>query len=52
MNKEEIRTLLGQLIGLQAMLKEMESNGLSWEAVQAINDNLRLIIIDLERSLD
>ena len=52
MNKEEIRALMGQLVGLQAMLKEMESNGLSWEAVQAINDNLRLIIMDLEKSLD
>ncbi len=34
------------------MIREMEKDGFSWEAVQAINDNLRLIIIDLEKSLD
>ncbi len=52
MNREQIRALLGQLISLQSMIREMEKDGFSWEAVQAINDNLRLIIIDLEKSLD
>lgn len=52
MNKEQIRNLLGQLIQLQAMLNAMERDGFSWETVQAIKDNLRLMIMDLEESLD
>ena len=52
MNKEEIRTLLGQLIQLQEMLNAMERDGFSWETVQTIKDNLRLVIMDLEKSLD
>jgi hypothetical protein len=52
MNKEQIRALLGQLIRLQAMIQEMEQNGFSWETVQTIKDNLRLVIMDLEKSLD
>ena len=52
MNKEQIRALLGQLIQLQEMLNAMERDGFSWETVQAIKDNLRLMIMDLEKSLD
>jgi hypothetical protein len=52
MNKEQIRNLLGQLIQLQEMLNAMERDGFSWETVQAIKDNLRLMIMDLEKSLD
>jgi hypothetical protein len=52
MNKQEIRTLLGQLISLQAMIKEMEEKGFSWDKVQSISDDLRIMIIDLEKSLD
>ena len=52
MNKEEIRALLGQLIQLQEMLNSMEKDGFSWDAVQTIKDNLRLVIMDLEKSLD
>ena len=52
MNKEQIRALLGQLIQLQEMLNSMERDGFSWETVQTIKDNLRLVIIDLEKSLD
>ena len=52
MNKEQIRALLGQLIQLQEMLNSMEGDGFSWETVQTIKDNLRLVIMDLEKSLD
>ena len=52
MNKEQTRALLGQLIQLQEMLNSMERNGFSWETVQAIKDNLRLMIMDLEKSID
>ena len=52
MNKQEIRALLGQLVTLQTMLENMQKEGLSWEAVQTVCDNLRLIIIDLEKALD
>ena len=51
-NKQELRALLGQLITLQTMLESMQNECLSWEAVQAVCDNLRLIIIDLEKALD
>jgi hypothetical protein len=37
---------------LQGMLNTMERDGFSWETVQAIKDNLRLMIMDLEKSLD
>jgi hypothetical protein len=52
MNKEQTRALLGQLIQLQEMLNAMERDGFSWETVQTIKDNLRLVIMDLEKSLD
>ncbi len=52
MNKEQTRALLGQLIQLQEMLNSMERDGFSWETVQTIKDNLRLVIMDLEKSLD
>ena len=52
MNKEQTRALLGQLIELQEMFNAMERDGFSWETVQAIKDNLRLMIMDLEKSLD
>ena len=52
MNKEQIRALLGQLISLQAMIREMEENGFSWDKMQSIKDNLRLMIIDIEKALD
>ncbi len=52
MNKEQTRALLGQLIQLQEMLNGMEKDGFSWETVQTIKDNLRLVIMDLEKSLD
>ena len=52
MNKEEIRALLGQLISLQSMIREMEENGFSWDKMQSIKDNLRLMIIDIEKALD
>ena len=52
MNKEQIRALLGQLIELQEMFNAMERDGFSWETVQAIKDNLRLMIMDLEKSID
>lgn len=52
MNKQEMRALLGQLITLQTMLENMQKEGFSWEAVQTVSDNLRLIIIDLEKALD
>ena len=52
MNKEQIRALLGQLVQLQAMIREMEENGFSWDKMQTIKDNLRLMIMDLEKALD
>lgn len=52
MNKEQTRALLGQLIQLQEMLNAMERDGFSWETVQTIKDNLRFVIMDLEKSLD
>ena len=52
MDKEEIRVLLGQLIFVQSLLRKMEETGFSWEKIQEINDNLRLIIIDLEKAID
>ena len=52
MNKEQTRALLGQLIQLQEMLNAMERDGFSWETVQTIKDNLRLVIMDLENALD
>jgi len=52
MNKKQTRALLGQLIQLQEMLNAMERDGFSWETVQTIKDNLRLVIMDLEKSLD
>ena len=47
-----MRALLGQLIFVQSLLRKMEKNGFSWEKIQEINDNLRLIIIDLEKAID
>ena len=52
MNKEEMRTLLGQLIRVQSLLRKIEQTGFDWEKIQEINDNLRLIIIDLEKAID
>ena len=52
MNKEQIRALLGHLISLQSMIREMEENGFSWDKMQSIKDNLRLMIIDIEKALD
>ena len=52
MNKEEIRVLLGQLIFVQAELEKMTNSGFTWEKLQLAKDNLRLIIIDLEKALD
>jgi hypothetical protein len=52
MNKEQIRALLGQLISLQSMIREMEEKGFSWDKMQSIKDNLRLMIIDIEKALD
>ena len=52
MDKEEIRSIMGELIRLQAIIKQMEKSGFQWEKVQEINDSLRLLIIDLENSLD
>ena len=52
MDKEEIRSLMGELIRLQAIIKQMEKSGFQWEKVQEISDSLRLLIIDLENSLD
>ena len=52
MEKEEIRSIMGELIRLQAIIKQMEKSGFQWEKVQEISDSLRLLIIDLEDSLD
>jgi hypothetical protein len=52
MEKEEIRSIMGELIRLQAIIKEMEKSGFQWEKLQEISDSLRLLIIDLENSLD
>ena len=52
MDKEEIRALLGQLISLQAMIREMEENGFSWDKMAEIEQDLNIIIIDLEKALD
>jgi hypothetical protein len=52
MDKDEIRSIMGELIRLQAIIKQMEKSGFQWEKVQEINDSLRLLIIDLENSLD
>jgi len=52
MDKEEIRSIMGELIRLQAIIKQMENSGFQWEKVQEISDSLRLLIIDLENSLD
>ena len=43
---------MGELIRLQAIIKQMEKSGFQWEKVQEINDSLRLLIIDLENSID
>ena len=34
------------------MIREMEENGFSWDKMQSIKDNLRLMIIDIEKALD
>lgn len=52
MNKEQIRSLLGQLISLQAMIREMEEKGFSWDTMSEIKQDLNIIIIDLEKALD
>jgi len=52
MNKEQIRALLGQLISLQAMIREMEEKGFSWDTMSEIKQELNIIIIDLEKALD
>ena len=52
MNKEQIRALLGQLISLQAMIREMEEKGFSWDTMSEIKQDLNIIIIDLEKALD
>jgi len=52
MDKDEIRSIMGELIRLQAIIKQMEKSGFQWEKVQEISDSLRLLIIDLENSLD
>ena len=52
MKKQEIRALLGQLISLQAMIREMEENGFSWDKMAEIKQDLNIIIIDLEKALD
>ena len=52
MEKKQTHALLGQLIQLQEILNDMEKDGFSWEKVQTIKDNLRLVIMDLEKSLD
>ena len=52
MDKEEIRSIMGELIRLQAIIKEMEKSGFQWEKVQEISDSLRLLIIDLENAID
>ena len=50
MDKEEIRSIMGELIRLQAIIKEMEKSGFQWEKVQEISDSLRLLVIDLENT--
>jgi hypothetical protein len=52
MDKEEIRQIMGELIRLQNIIKQMEKSGFQWEKVQEISDSLRLLVIDLENSLD
>ena len=52
MDKDEIRSIMGELIRLQAIIKQMEKSGFQWGKVQEISDSLRLLIIDLENSLD
>jgi len=52
MNKEQIRALLGQLISLQSMIREMEEKGFSWDTMSEIKQDLNIIIIDLEKALD
>lgn len=52
MDKEEIRGIMSELMRLQAIIKQMEKSGFAWEKVQEISDSLRLLIIDLENSLD
>jgi len=52
MNKEQIRALLGQLIRLQTMIREMEQNGFSWDKMAEIKQDLNIAIMDLEKSLD
>ena len=52
MNKEQIRALLGQLISLQSMIREMEEKGFSWDRMSEIKQDLNIIIIDLEKALD
>jgi len=52
MEKQLMRALLGQLISVQSLLRKMEETGFDWEKIQEINDNLRLIIIDLEKAID
>ena len=44
MNKEQTRALL-ESFQLQKMLNAMERDGFSWETVQTIKDNLRLVIM-------
>jgi crotonobetainyl-CoA:carnitine CoA-transferase CaiB-like acyl-CoA transferase len=52
MEKEQMKALLGHLIFVQSLLRKMEQTGFDWEKIQEINDNLRLIIIDLEKAID
>ena len=52
MDKDEIRSIMGELIRLQAIIKQMEKSGFQWNKVQEINDSLRLLIIDLENAID
>ena len=52
MNKEQIRALLGQLISLQAIIREMEENGFSWDKMPELKQDLNIMIIDIEKALD
>ena len=52
MEKDNLRSIMGELIRLQSIIKQMEESGFQWEKVQEISDSLRLLIIDLENAID
>jgi len=50
--KKRLRGLLGQLISIKNDIDSMKTKGFQWEVLNAIYDDLRHVIADLERVID